>query len=81
MKEKKLELFSVKGSIRTPRCLYCIHFFKNANCLCCEAYPHGIPMRILAGGPHNKVQDDQEGDYVFEPEEGWTEEDWRAGKI
>ena len=80
---KEVELPSVEVSIPTPRCMYCVHFFKDVSGFRCEAYPgeEGIPQEILAGKPHDRVFDDQEGDYVFEPVEGWTEEDWRTGKI
>ena len=28
-------------------CIYCINSYKGENCLCCGAYPNGIPEKII----------------------------------
>jgi len=47
-------------------CLECKNLHENYSS--CPAYPEGIPEDLLSGKRmHNKIQDDQTGETVFEP--------------
>lgn len=49
-------------------CLDCAWFWEYAEDLQCLAYPEGIPERyITAQELHDTVQEDQQGDFVFDP--------------
>lgn len=53
----------------TALCPNCVWLFVgNVGKPACTAYPDGIPERILTGAAdHATVQDDQTGEWVFEP--------------
>lgn len=56
-------------------CALCKHFLgKTLGTYICKAYPKGIPKRILFSDDlHDKVEPDQEGDYVFELKDKFKE--------
>lgn len=52
------------------QCLNCRHFLPFSGG--CKAYPDNIPQKFLDGEPHNEVEVDQVGTFVFtegEPDE------------
>jgi len=50
------------------QCIRCLWFFGKDSDFKCLAYPGGIPERVLSGDVlHDKVLDDQDGDFVHVP--------------
>lgn len=47
------------------QCSTCIHYDEEYQGIC-PAFPHGIPADIISGNEtHNKVKQDQMGDFVY----------------
>ena len=54
-----------KRDLILSKCLNCNYYFGDGKC---EAFPDGIPDKILDNSvEHNKVMEEQIGDYIFEP--------------
>ena len=56
----------------TPKCVFCKHYheFANFNKLTCNAFPSGIPEKIIDGEfEHTKKYPRQRNSILFEPKE------------
>jgi hypothetical protein len=63
-------------SYRRPDCLRCAHFRANKDSAnTCDAFPGGIPTEILLSrAQHDRVREDQVGEFVFTVRpEGWVQ--------